>query len=72
MAIQAAHYVENGTIEEFRQVVRKVLKGQPTFHWPLEFPEVFTHRGGFDCIVGNPPFMGGQKITGLLSEPYRE
>lgn len=26
------------------------------FHWPLEFPEVFR-RGGFHCIVGNPPFM---------------
>ncbi|MDH7510414.1 MAG: N-6 DNA methylase [Methanolinea sp.] len=25
------------------------------FHWPLEFPEVFT-KGGFDCILGNPPW----------------
>ncbi len=25
------------------------------FHWPLEFPEV-TERGGFDCILGNPPW----------------
>jgi hypothetical protein len=24
------------------------------FHWPIEFPEVFT-RGGFDCVLGNPP-----------------
>lgn len=72
MAIQAAHYVENGTIEEFRQAVRKVLKGQPTFHWPLEFPEVFTHRGGFDALVGNPPFVGGKRITGLLGTAYRD
>lgn len=36
------------------------------FHWPLEFPEVFAHeRGGFDGIVGNPPFLGGQRITGV-------
>lgn len=29
------------------------------FHWELEFPEVFAAtRGGFDCIVGNPPFAG--------------
>ena len=32
------------------------------FHWWLEFPEVFFpsstdfHRGGFDVIVGNPPY----------------
>lgn len=39
------------------------------FHWQIEFPEVFalyTTRkpfGGFDAIVGNPPFMGGSKIS---------
>ncbi len=25
------------------------------FHWPLEFPEVFA-QGGFDCVLGNPPW----------------
>ncbi|MBL9181086.1 MAG: N-6 DNA methylase [Verrucomicrobiaceae bacterium] len=24
-------------------------------HWPLAFPKVFA-RGGFDCILGNPPW----------------
>jgi hypothetical protein len=24
------------------------------FHWPLEFPEVFA-KGGFNCVLGNPP-----------------
>lgn len=32
------------------------------FHWFLEFPEVFQH-GGFDCILGNPPYLGGTKIS---------
>ncbi|MET9883349.1 hypothetical protein ABZZ20_09365 [Streptomyces sp. NPDC006430] len=41
-------------------------------HWPLVFPEVFTKRGGFDAIVGNPPFLGGQSLTGALGEAYRE
>ena len=37
-------------------------------HWPLAFPEVFLApgRSGFDAIVGNPPFLGGQRITGAL------
>lgn len=43
-----------------------------TFHWPLEFPEVFVNRDGFDAIVGNPPFIGGQRITGPLGQPYRD
>ncbi|GHG93968.1 Eco57I restriction-modification methylase domain-containing protein [Streptomyces rubradiris] len=41
-------------------------------HWPLEFAEVFTERGGFDALVGNPPFLGGKKLTGALGEAYRE
>ncbi len=41
-------------------------------HWPLVFPEVFTERGGFDAIVGNPPFLGGKKITGASGDAYRE
>ncbi|KAB8145737.1 restriction endonuclease [Chloroflexia bacterium SDU3-3] len=27
---------------------------------------------GFAALVGNPPFMGGQKITGALGTPYRD
>lgn len=46
---------------------------RPPFHWPLEFPEVFAlERGGFDGIVGNPPFLGGQRITGVAGTAYRD
>jgi hypothetical protein len=40
-------------------------------HWPLEFPEVFDN-GGFDAIIGNPPFLGGKKISGVTGSAYRE
>ncbi len=39
------------------------------FHWFLEFPEIFT-KGGFDCILGNPPFLGGQRITGTYGHNF--
>jgi hypothetical protein len=39
------------------------------FHWFLEFPEVLN-EGGFDCIIGNPPFLGGSKISGFYSDNY--
>lgn len=29
-------------------------------------------QGGFDAICGNPPFMGGSKITGVMGTPYRD
>ena len=52
------------------------------FHWFLEFPEVFTPspagegrgegKGGFDCILGNPPFLGGQKLSGTFGQSFLE
>lgn len=43
------------------------------FHWPLEFPEVFTQeRSGFDAIVGNPPFLGGKRISGITGTAFRD
>jgi hypothetical protein len=29
-------------------------------------------QGGFDAICGNPPFMGGKKITGAMGTAYRD
>ncbi|MCS6841947.1 MAG: N-6 DNA methylase [Roseiflexus sp.] len=40
------------------------------FHWALEFADVFA-QGGFDVIIGNPPFMGGLRISGAYGEDYR-
>ncbi|MFC7847124.1 Eco57I restriction-modification methylase domain-containing protein [Arthrobacter sp. NPDC057388] len=32
-------------------------------HWVIEAPDVLVDRGGFDAIVGNPPFLGGRDIS---------
>lgn len=44
------------------------------FHWPLRFPEVFLDEGrvGFDAIIGNPPFLGGKRISGPNGFAYRQ
>jgi hypothetical protein len=70
------------TDDEFRQIlsgynqgwqIRKVAKASVValenrfFHWFLEFPEVFN-MGGFDCILGNPPFIAGRDIKQKTSE----
>ena len=48
-----------------------VVPRQP-LHWPLVLPEVFADNDtpGFDAIIGNPPFLGGQKLTGSLGVDY--
>ena len=39
-------------------------RGIAPFHWQIEFPEVFTRsNGGFDAIVGNPPFAGKNTLS---------
>ena len=73
------------TDADFRQILsgykgwqdRKVAKAAVValqhrfFHWFLEFPEVFS-EGGFDCILGNPPFLGGQKLSGTFGDNFLE
>jgi hypothetical protein len=60
--------------DQVRQVLPDLEKLRP-FHWELEFPEVFLDNSapkGFAALVGNPPFQGGQKITGVLGTDYRD
>jgi len=62
-----AYYREylNGTKGIPGQAIGKseaVAHEKKFFHWFLEFPEVFS-QGGFDCVLGNPPFRGGLFIT---------
>ena len=59
-AKKSAHWVE------YRTHAQQIIDGKRTythedslpkgFHWQSEFPSVFE-RGGFDVIVGNPPFV---------------
>lgn len=38
------------------RLVKKIAKKQRFFHWELEFADVFKD-GGFDFMVGNPPWV---------------
>ena len=39
------------------------------FHWFLEFPDIVT-RGGFDCILGNPPYLGNRALSGTFGDAF--
>ena len=43
------------TKQGIRELADKLSDEYSFFHWPVEFPEVFA-KGGFDCVVGNPPW----------------
>lgn len=81
--ISAAKAVEGDLLQinRLKEMARKYLSAElpigkearKPFHWPLEFPEIFsTDARGFDAIVGNPPFLGGQRITGVMGTKYRD
>jgi hypothetical protein len=41
------------------------------FHWEIEFPEVFDRESpGFTAVVGNPPFLGGTRVSNVLGMGY--
>ena len=42
------------------RIANEIAEQQHFFHWELEFSDVFEERGGFDLVLGNPPW---EKIT---------
>jgi hypothetical protein len=42
---------------EMLQVMKRVAGEQRFLHWELEFADVFRARGGFDLMLGNPPWI---------------
>ena len=39
------------------KAARELAASQRFFHWNLEFADIFEKRGGFDLILGNPPWV---------------
>ena len=64
-------YLNSGTQILDRGASLAKAQQKKFFHWFLEFPEVFA-KGGFDCILGNPPFLGGQYISGDYGIDFAE
>jgi hypothetical protein len=66
--ISAPHRLIDQVEEADRLAIR-----QRFFHWDLEFPEVFFDRrgeplgeqGGFDVVIGNPPYVRQERISPL-------
>ncbi|GAA9843478.1 class I SAM-dependent DNA methyltransferase [Helicobacter pylori] len=54
------------------------LKNSKTLEWRFEFPEVLDDEGdflGFDCIIGNPPYIRQEHIKDLkplLEKQYHD
>ncbi|MBI2314941.1 hypothetical protein HYU93_02685 [Candidatus Daviesbacteria bacterium] len=45
---------------------------KPFFLWKLYFPEVFQEKGGFDVVIGNPPYGFRNVLTDKEKKYFRE
>ena len=70
IAAENAQMAMRKPLPEFQAYAREQLHGRQPFHWVVEFPEVFG-LAGFAAFVGNPPFLGGKKISGNFGDDYR-
>ncbi|WQS45732.1 Eco57I restriction-modification methylase domain-containing protein [Helicobacter pylori] len=67
-------FASYGRIRALRKKLDDALSGREyhnAFEWRFEFPEVLDDEGdflGFDCIIGNPPYMQVKK--GLYSSIF--
>ena len=51
------------------QLVNQIAQEKHFFHWELEFADVFADNGGFDLILGNPPWIKVEwKEGGILGD----
>jgi type I restriction-modification system DNA methylase subunit len=47
------------------------VAGDKAFNWKNEFPEVFT-KGGFDVVIGNPPYVKARDNEDVKGRTYIE
>lgn len=74
-------FASYGRIRALRKKLDDALSGgeyQNAFEWHFEFPEVLDDEGdflGFDCIIGNPPYIRQEQIKDLkplLEKQYQD
>ncbi len=64
---------EAGKTNKIKDLVK--LKDQnvkPYFLYKLNFPEVFSENGGFDIVIGNPPYVRQESIDSYFKPKYIE
>ena len=56
-------------LEEWLEPIERIAKRKRFFHWELEFADIFAVAGGFDLVIGNPPWIALEwKDSELLAQ----
>jgi type I restriction-modification system DNA methylase subunit len=64
---------EYNNLVEKKHFTQAFAFGKPNqyFHWELEFLDIFIYKTGFDCVVGNPPYLQIENILGIEREYFQ-
>jgi Eco57I restriction-modification methylase len=54
--------------QEIDQIIHELTNGKEVFDFEIYFSEVFHHKGGFDVIIANPPYVGEKGNKSLFRE----
>ncbi|RVZ14107.1 class I SAM-dependent DNA methyltransferase [Helicobacter pylori] len=74
-------FASYGRIRALRKKLDDALSGgeyHNAFEWRFEFPEMLDDEGdflGFDCIIGNPPYINTRELSknnSVTKEKYRQ
>ena len=59
-----------GNDNKLRDAYYEAIKqpSRPFILWPLYFPKVFRDNGGFDIVIGNPPYVDSEEMTRSMPE----
>lgn len=67
--------INNMEIENFYNMKFNIVEGNslienksPIFSWEKNFCDVFNKKGGFDIIIGNPPYVGEKGNKDMFNE----
>lgn len=57
---------DDGTIKRYHETKR--MASRPYIIWQLDFVRVFREKGGFDIVIGNPPYVDSEEMTRSMPE----
>jgi type I restriction-modification system DNA methylase subunit len=68
--IKEGNSLISGSEEELKKFFSKSWKEKNPFEWELEFRDIMD-RGGFDVVIGNPPYVRSRNLDDLELEFFK-
>ncbi len=65
------HYLAEQYSKQKEEDYRQWVESHQPFHWMAEFYGIVEEDGGFDVVIGNPPYVEYSKVRNYTIEGYQ-